>query len=173
MEAEVGMPASGWTNMWTREIHIVATDEFNPPISHELLHMISMTTWGYPSQDLIWLNEGLATTTEKYCNGHTVGEIYRYFLEEDLLIAMDTLTSDFFSAPDMISYHQSAHIVDYLITNYGLSKFIELWQNGFSAFERVYEMPFHQMEELINKKTLEDYPTVVDIDWEVFSEGCF
>lgn len=173
MEDIVGMAASGWTNMWTRQIHIVATTEFSPPIKHEILHMISMTTWGYPHEELIWMNEGLATTTEEYCNGYTVGEIYRYFLEKDLLLSIESLTTDFHGQPSIISYHQSAHIVEYLITNYGLEKFEELWKKGFSSFEEIYLNSFSQIEEEINKRTMEKYPTPVSIDWDVFEEGCF
>ncbi|MCZ4410661.1 peptidase MA family metallohydrolase [Cryomorphaceae bacterium 1068] len=173
MEEEVGMAASGWTNTWTREIHIVATDQFSPPIPHELLHMIAMTTWGYPHEDLIWINEGLATTTEDFCNGFTVGEIYRYLLEEDLLLSIDSLTGDFHGQPSIISYHQSAHLVEYLITNHGLQKFEELWKTGFTAFEEIYAISFAQLAEEVKEQTIATYPTPVSIDWEVFQEGCF
>lgn len=173
MEEEVGFSASGWTNMWTQEIHIVANNEFTPPIKHEIMHMITMTTWGYPHDDLIWINEGLATTTEKHCNGYTVGEIYRYFIEKEMLLSINSLTTNFHGEPSIISYHQSAHIVEYLLTNYGLEKFIELWKNGFSFFQEIYLISFSQMEEEINKKTIENYPTPVSIDWDVFKKGCY
>ncbi|MDG1477733.1 MAG: peptidase MA family metallohydrolase [Vicingaceae bacterium] len=173
MEEEVGYSATGWTNMWTQEIHIVANNEFTPPIKHELMHMISMTTWGYPHDDLIWINEGLATTTEKHCNGYNVGEIYRYLIENELLLSIDSLTNNFHGEPSIISYHQSAHIVEYLLTNYGLEKFKELWKKGFSSFEEIYLISFSQMEEEIKIKTIEKYPTPVNIDWDVFKKGCY
>jgi len=173
MEEEVGMTATGWTNMWTQEIHIVAVNEFTPPIKHEIMHMISMTTWGYPHDDLIWLNEGLATYTETHCNGYKVGQIYRYLLEKEMLISIDSLTNNFFGEDDMISYHQSAHIVEFLLTNYGIEKFKELWKKGFCFFEEIYTISFSQMEIEINKNTIEKYPTAVSIDWNVFKKGCY
>jgi hypothetical protein len=173
MEKEVGFTATGWTNMWTQEIHIVANNEFTPPIKHELMHMITMTTWGYPHEDLVWINEGLATTTVNRCNGYTIGEVYRYFIEKEMLISMDSLTNDFHREPSIISYHQSAHIVEYLLANHGLQKFEELWKKGFPFFEEIYSISFAQMEEEINRKTLEKYPTAVTIDWDVFKNGCF
>ena len=173
MEEEVGSPASGWTNMWTQEIHIVAVNEFKPPIKHEIMHMISMTTWGYPHDDLIWLNEGLATYTETHCNGYKVGQIYRYLLEKEMLISIDSLTNNFYGEDDMISYHQSAHIVEFLLTNYGIEKFKELWKKGFCFFEEIYTISFSQMEIEINKNTIEKYPTAVSIDWNVFKKGCY
>lgn len=173
MEEAVGYQATGWTNMWTQEIHIVANNEFTPPIKHELMHMITMSTWGYPHEDLIWINEGLATNTVENCNGYSVGEIYRYFIENDKLISIDSLTNDFHGQPSIISYHQSGHIVDYLLTNYGLEKFIDLWKKGFSFFEDIYSISFAQMEEEINEKSIKAYPTPVNINWDVFKEGCF
>jgi hypothetical protein len=177
MEEEVGMTATGWTNMWTQEIHIVAVNEFKPPIKHEIMHMISMTTWGYPNDDLIWLNEGLATYSHvpsRYdCNGYKVGQIYRYLLEKEMLISIDSLTNNFYGEDDMISYHQSAHIVEFLLTNYGIEKFKELWKKGFCFFEEIYAISFSQMEIEINKNTIEKYPTAVSIDWNVFKKGCY
>ena len=177
MEEEVGMTATGWTNMWTQEIHIVAVNEFKPPIKHEIMHMISMTTWGYPHDDLIWLNEGLATyahVPSGYdCNGYKVGQIYRYLLEKEMLISIDSLTNNFYGEDDMISYHQSAHIVEFLLTNYGIEKFKELWKKGFCFFEEIYAISFSQMEIEINKNTIEKYPTAVSIDWNVFKKGCY
>jgi len=177
MEEEVGMTATGWTNMWTQEIHIVAVNEFKPPIKHEIMHMISMTTWGYPHDDLIWLNEGLATyahVPSGYdCNGYKVGQIYRYLLEKEMLISIDSLTNNFFGEDDMISYHQSAHIVEFLLTNYGIEKFKELWKKGFCFFEEIYTISFSQMEIEINKNTIEKYPTAVSIDWNGFKKGCY
>ena len=177
MEEEVGMTATGWTNMWTQEIHIVADNEFSPPIKHEIMHMISMTTWGYPHDDLIWLNEGLATyahVPSGYdCNGYNVGQIYRYLLEKEMLISIDSLTNNFHGEDDMISYHQSAHIVEFLLTNYGIEKFKELWKKGFCFFEEIYTISFSQMERKINKNTIEKYPAAVSIDWNVFKKGCY
>lgn len=177
MEEEVGMTTTGWTNMWTQEIHIVAVNEFKPPIKHEIMHMISMTTWGYPHDDLIWLNEGLATyahVPSGYdCNGYKVGQIYRYLLEKEILISIDSLTNNFYGEDDMISYHQSAHIVEFLLTNYGIEKFKELWKKGFCFFEEIYTISFSQMEIEINKNTIEKYPTAVSIDWNVFKKGCY
>jgi hypothetical protein len=90
-----------------------------------------------------------------------------------MLLPIDSLTNNFFGSPSIISYHQSAHIVEYLISNYGLDKFEELWKAGFNSFEDIYMISFSEMEKEINKKTIAKHPTVVSIDWETFSEGCF
>ena len=71
-----------------------------------------------------------------------------------MLISIDSLTNNFYGEDDMISYHQSAHIVEFLLTNYGIEKFKELWKKGFCFFEEIYTISFSQMEIEINKKVV-------------------
>lgn len=169
----------GVTNIWTRSIHIMISNEgtkseelVKAPIKHELMHMASMTAWGAPPQNNNWLNEGLATYAANNCSGYNVAEIYRYFLEEKMLISIDSLTSNFYQEEEMIAYHQSAYIVEYLISNYGIEKLEELWKNGFSSFESIYGFSFSKMETDINKSIVETYPKPTDIDWKTLKEGC-
>jgi len=181
MQFHTSLFASGASNLWTRSVYVVINLEdestedaviIKPPIKHELMHMVSMTKWGPPQQNVTWLNEGLATYAENNCNEFTVEQIYRYFLEKDMLISMDLLSTNFYAHEEMIAYHQSAYIVQYLITNYGIDKFKRLWQNGISIFEDIYSVSTAQMIEEINKKLIEQSPTVPNIDWDTFKEGC-
>ncbi len=171
--------SGGAVNIWTRSAHMMVSDEgtesekrIKPPIKHELMHMVSMTAWGAPPQNNNWLNEGLATYAANSCSGYTVAEIYRYFLEENMLISIDKLTSNFYQTEEMIGYHQSAYIVEYMISNYGLQKFEAIWKSGFSSFESIYGIPFSQMEATINKQIIELYPIAPEIDWIVLKKGC-
>jgi len=138
------------------------------------MHQISNVKWGYlwDNFEMDWMNEGLATLAENNCNDFNVEQIYRYLLEEDMLISIDSLSNDFYGHEEMIAYHQSAYIVQYLIDLYGIEKFKELWKSESSNFEDVYEVPFSQMEIEINKNVLETYPKTTDIDWDTFKEGC-
>ncbi len=180
MERETGTQASGIANFWTRELFLVVTNEgetedekiVKTPIQHELMHIMAPTLWGYPPQSQAWLNEGLATLAPNDCNGYTVEEIYRFFLEEDLLYPIDSLTSDFYATEEMIGYHQSAYIIQYLIDKYGLDTFSEFWQHEFTAFESIYGMPYNTMLEQLHKELVEKQPTAPTIDWETFKEGC-
>lgn len=167
-------------NIYARSIHMVVTDKgtenekrINPPIVHELMHIVSMTEWGIPPTNVNWLNEGLATYAENNCSGYSVSEIYRYFLEEELLIPIDSLTNHFYQTEEMIGYHQSAYIVEYLISNYGIPKLETLWKSGFSAFESIYELSYSQMEKELSEQILKLYPVSPTIDWETLKEeGC-
>ncbi|HET7896831.1 MAG TPA: hypothetical protein VFL47_04160, partial [Flavisolibacter sp.] len=143
-----------------------------PPIKHELMHMITMTTWGYPAVDSNWINEGLAAYAENNCNGFTDEAIYRYLAEKDMLVPMPALTTSFYQQPEMIAYHQAACIVQYLLSHYGIEKLKALWREGFARFERIYGVPFDRVQTAISDNVRLDYPKVPAIDWNTFQEGC-
>jgi hypothetical protein len=173
------LTGGGIANIWTRSVYFMISDEgveetkelIKGPIKHEIMHMVAMTAWGMPPQNNYWLNEGLAAYAANNCSGYNVAEIYRYLLEENMLIPIDLLTSDFYKEEEMVAYHQSAYIVEYMISNYGIEKFEEFWKNGFSSFESIYGFSFSQMEAEINKSILETYPKPATIDWENFKNG--
>ena len=92
MKKYTGMTPSGIALVQPRILYVVANGdpkEVKPPIKHELMHMISITTWGYPGQDSNWMNEGLAALAENNCNGYNDEQIYRYLLDKNMLISMD------------------------------------------------------------------------------------
>ena len=181
MQYDINVRASGHADYWIKEVGFVCTD--NPetikeeniipaPIKHETMHMIAMESWGFPAENSQWLNEGLATYAANNCNGLKVDEVYSYLLSEDMLISTDSLSQNFLETDEMIAYHQSAYVVQYLIENYGLEKFILIWRHGFVYFEQVYEVPFSEVEALINDEIRSKYPTPISIDWENFKKGC-
>lgn len=169
----------GAANYWTKSIHMMVSDQgpkedqnTTPPIKHEVMHMVSMVSWGPPPQNLNWLNEGLATYAPNDCCGHSVGELYRYFLENDMLIPLDSLAIQFYGFEEMVSYHQSAYIVEYIITNYGIEKLEALWKRGFTSFESIFGISTKQLTKDINASILKTYPNVPDFDWEKVKNGC-
>ena len=175
MKKYTGMTPAGIVFLDPNIVYIVANGdqmEVRPPIKHELMHMISMTSWGYPVNDSIWMNEGLAAFAENNCNGYTNAQIYRYLDQHDMLIPIEDLASGFHRQPEMIAYHQAAYIVQYLLEHYGVEKFRKLWNQGFASFEEIYSISFRNVEMAIDKKVRQDYPNSPDINWKVFQEGC-
>ena len=79
---------------------------------------------------------------------------------------------DFYATDEMIGYHQSAYITQYLKETYGTDKLRDFWQKGFAGFEKVYGKSWNEMEKDINRKVREMYAEVPDINWDLFSEGC-
>lgn len=143
-----------------------------PPIVHETMHLVAMTHWGPPPQNNNWLNEGLATYAQNSCSGFSVAEIYRFFMENEMLAPLDVLSNSFYDVPEMVSYHQSAYIVEYLITQHGIANFEAFWKGGFKSLESVYGFNHQQLLKNVNAQVLKSHPQLASIDWEVLKEGC-
>jgi len=161
---------SAWPHINT--LYAVSNESAKPPIKHELMHLIAMLEWDYPPSSSTWMNEGLGTFAENNCINWKVAEIYRYLLETNRLIQMDSLTSDFYNQPEMISYHQSAYIVEYLLGKYSIEKFEKLWKRGFGKFEEIYGLPFDKVKFDLEKELKNKYPLAPKIDFDRFIKGC-
>ncbi|MCB9168888.1 MAG: hypothetical protein H6597_03150 [Flavobacteriales bacterium] len=181
MKQAIHVGVSGHADYWTKQVGFVATDDpatvekeniIPPPIAHETMHMIAMEKWGYPPESSLWMNEGLATYAHNNCNGRTVREIGHYLQARAMTYPMDSLVQRFHACDEMIAYHQSAGIVQYLLEHDGLEQFGRLWQEGFPAFAAIYGMPFPEMEARIRADLAQAYPDGVAIDWETFRKGC-
>ncbi len=164
--------AGGIAYPFINTLYLVANEEQKSPLKHELMHLMVMERWGYPDHSSTWINEGLAAYAENNCNGFNVAQIYRFFMDTNMLIDIDSLSNDFYAESEMIAYHQSAAIVEYLLNNYETEKFKELWVTGFSQFKQIYGLEFSELKNNLEKSLLEKYPTKPNIDWESFKEGC-
>lgn len=89
-----------------------------------------------------------------------------------MLLSPEQLSQSFFQSDEMIGYHQSAYIVEYLINNYGIERLETFWKQGFSSFESIYGLTFSDMISELNKELLKVHPKSPKIDWEVLGEGC-
>lgn len=174
MKILAGMTASGTAHPHIQTLYVVAdpSEKIKPPIKHELMHLMAMLDWGYPHYTSTWINEGLATYAEDNCNGYSASEVYRYLLEKDMLLPIESLIRGFFDRPEMIAYHQSAYAVEYLIATHGLENFKRLWREGFDAFESIYGVKFQEMKKELDAAVLQEHPDLPNIDWESFKEGC-
>ncbi len=115
-------------------------------IAHELTHLVihQMTLNAYGDLPT-WLDEGLAMHTEGM-----LGPTYTTFLykaiTEDSLISVRSLSSPFsaYAEQSYLSYAQSYSLVEFLISNYGQAKMLELLNtyrqgSGYdAALEKVY-----------------------------------
>ncbi len=180
MKDDLGYGYSGAVNDWTKTASFVATDNIETikkenivavPIKHELMHMIVLELWGR-YENSSWLNEGLATYANNNCNDYSVAEIYKYLFTQEMLIPIDSLVNDFYATDEIIGYHQSAYIVQYLIEQFGIEKFSRLWKEGFTSFEEIYKISFSEMESSLKAELQEKIPNTIEIDWESFKIGC-
>ncbi|UWX53783.1 peptidase MA family metallohydrolase [Maribacter litopenaei] len=172
MKPLTGNTPSGSAYPHLKTLYVVANDNTRPPIKHELMHLISMLEWGYPPPSSTWMNEGLGTFAENNCSGWTVAQMYRYLLENDQLISMNLLTTDFYKQPENFSYHQSAYIVEYLLENYSIEQFGLVWKDGFEKFEETYGFSFEQLKSDLEIDLIEKMPEVPEIYPQTFYKNC-
>jgi hypothetical protein len=172
MKQNIGSSPGGSAMPQIRTVWFVANKETGPPIKHEFMHMITISAWGPPLRKTDWMKEGIAAYAENSCNGFNVEQIYAFFGKKNMLIPMDSLTAHFYEEPEMIAYHQSAYICQYLIEHFGILKFRMLWQSGLKDFEKIYGIPFLQIQSDIKKKLDKKYQQPPNIDWVSFITGC-
>jgi hypothetical protein len=174
MKRFTGNPAGGITELWPEKIIYMEVNEKEKgaPVYHEIMHMISQTSWGEPVRSSQWMNEGLAAYSQNSCNGYNDEQIYRYLAVSHMLLPMDAMADHFYQTPEMIAYHQAGCIVEYLLHHYGVEKFKELWQQGFDRFDVIYGVSFSRIEADIQATVERDFPKAPPINWKVFSIGC-
>jgi hypothetical protein len=166
-----GMAAQGMAMYPTPKFYSVLRLK-NSPVKHEMMHMIAMQKWGHDAES--WLNEGLATYAGGTCSPYSLEQIYCYYLQSNKLIPINELANNFWSGGynDMITYTQSAYLVEYLIDTYGVGKFKQLWIGGYAKFKEVYGFEFNVIEDAIATRLKSKYPDTIDFDWEAFNKGC-
>ena len=166
-----GMAAQGLA-MPESDVLFSLLKDTGSPIKHEMMHMITMYKWGTPPTSSTWMNEGLATYSGGTCFKYSLEEIYKYFIQSNKLIAMDKLSQDFYKNPDMIAYTQSAFICKFLIDNYGISKFKELWKSGYEKLNEIYGFDSKTLENTLKDYIKKKYQKNLNFDWEEFNKGC-
>jgi hypothetical protein len=134
-------------------------------IAHELTHLVIHQVTLNPYSDLpTWLDEGLAMNTEGMLEPIFTAILHKAIAENEL-ISVRSLSSPFSARAEesLLSYAQSYSLVDFLITNYGRGRMLELL-NTFSqgssydgALERVYGFDMDGLDALWRDYVAEQY----------------
>lgn len=177
----VGAPISGMTypstDEYIKQKTIICIGGEKNPLKHELMHMVSMSKWGVCDDfhHLSWLMEGLATYAdpEAECDNYSFGAKYAYFIQNNKLIDTNSLIYNFDKQHPKMAYNQSAHIVEYLIRNYGIEKLKQLWISKMNDFSTIYTITFDEMIEQINIESKGKYKDVIELDWGEFEKMCY
>lgn len=148
------------------------TNQNNPPMKHEMMHMISVDKWGVPANSSLWIYEGIATYSGGYCSDYSLEQVYQYYIESDKVISLDSLAYNFREYNDVISYTESAFYIKYLIDDFGLVKLEELWLEGIKSFNKIYGFSVIDFEERLKNEFRNKYPDQMEFNWEEFEKGC-
>ena len=134
-------------------------------IAHELTHLVIHQMTLNPYGELpTWLDEGLAMHTE----GALAPQFIAYLskaVAENSLISVRSLSSPFsaYAGEATLAYAQSYSVVEFLITNYGQSKMLELLNtfrqgSGYdTALQKVYGFDMDGLDTLWRDYITEQY----------------
>ena len=134
-------------------------------IAHEMTHLVIHQMTLNPYNDLpIWLDEGLAMYTEGVLAPEYTACLNRA-IAENSLISVRSLSSPFsaYTMESLLSYAQSYSFVEFLITNYGQDKMLELLltfklgSNYDAALEEVYGFDMDGLDALWRDYFSEQY----------------
>ena len=151
----------------------VVNDSTRAYLKHELMHILSVKSFGNLNKTSYWMSEGLSVYAEGNCFSYSLDELGSYFMHEKLFLPIDTLETKFWDYPDMLTYMESGFVVRYLITNYGLIKFKQLWNAGFNSFNTVYGFTINELERKMRQYIFNKYKKPPTVDWQLLSEkGC-
>ena len=125
-------------------------------LTHELTHLVIDQMTLNPYNDLpVWLDEGLAMYNEGLLEPQFANYLAKAVIEDSLL-SVRSLSSPFSAEPEkaVLSYAQSYSLVQYLISNYGQEKMLELlltFEKGSTydgALKKVYGFDMDELDEL-------------------------
>jgi len=125
-------------------------------IAHELAHLVISQMTLNPYSDLpTWLDEGLAMYAEGVLGLEYTTYLYRAVAENNLISAR-SLSSPFsaYAEEAVLSYAQSYSLVEFLISNYGQGKMLELlntFKQGSTydgALDKVYDFDMDGLDTL-------------------------
>lgn len=163
----------GTYDPWKNKAFFIVGKGINSPIKHELMHLVIAAFLGVPQARGQWMNEGIATLADNNCLGYQVKDVYRFLLAKGQLIKPDSLRLEFYKAWDMISYHQSAYLVEYLIETHGLAKFKRLWMHPDHDMKAIYGFSFKELHFQIEEEIKSKSPIIPPINWDDFKNGCY
>jgi len=137
----------------------IAPDEIDwgrRAMAHELTHLVIHQMVFNPYNDLpTWLDEGIAMYTEGAL-APVFADLLNKAIAEDYLISVRSLSSPFsaYAEEAVLAYAQSYSLVEFLLSNYGRSKMLELLStfregSGYdAALEKVYGFDMDGLDNL-------------------------
>jgi hypothetical protein len=113
-----------------------------PDDRHEIMHVLSITTWGFSAPENMWESEGLATVAYApelpYALDAMAAQARR---DGDRRSPLDLTRSHFLDGDRMAHYRAyllSGSFVQYLMRTGGIDRFHQLWERGNGSAAAIY-----------------------------------
>ena len=127
MQALTGANATGFAHTAARAVFLVTNSDWRAFERHEIMHVVSVQTWGRGGMSKPWLLEGLAQAADGSCGGHTNEAIAIALASRSGWIPLDTMVHRFREQNDLRAYIQAAAFTGYLLRNAGVESVRNLW----------------------------------------------
>jgi hypothetical protein len=135
MNAFLGRRVDGRSFYQTGVAAIVANNNWEANIKHELTHVVLGMHWGKASSQ--WISEGIATWIGNPFYGNDLRVLARdRLLRTGKNLPLEELNESFGDEPDEVTYLQSASIAQFVARRFGLGLLREIWQNGIQAIPK-------------------------------------
>lgn len=126
-----GNPVTGYSYFNDHAAVVVFNESWRAFERHELTHTVTLGTWAEPAGPAVV--EGLATYVDGACGGYDNGRIARTFLDQGVLIPLETLSGDFRTQNDLIAYLQAGAVIEFVVDSVGPGTVDLLWDQGLLA----------------------------------------
>jgi len=137
--------SNGLANWKYNAIYYVYGDSLKVLGAHEFNHVIVKNLWG-ESTTYLWLAEGFAGYSDDFWGKYNLHLLCRYLLDNNKLLPISVLRSDFDDYSVMITYPESGSFVKFLYEQYGYVRLKFLWQQGDGSVEAIYGKSFKELE---------------------------
>lgn len=144
MKELIGWETNGTAFPSSYVMIMIVTDSWSSIGSHELFHVLVYHHWGKGRR---WLNEGLAVFSDDKWHGHDLHSLANLLHENNRLVSINTLISNFNSVNDMISYPQAGSFAKFLFETYGRDAVKNIWINGDKVLEDVADLSLIEIEQ--------------------------
>jgi len=171
-------PVRAWSDPGSRTVLTIRNSEEIGRDAHEIMHIVSLDLWGgwewKRAPALSWLSEGLACYADEPCNGYEPAELAAHILKNtENSVPLDSLATNFRQHPEMIGYMLMASFVQFVLDQYGIELFHNLWMEGYDGFEKVFGKDVVAVEQEWHKYMDTKYADPQVPDWaDLIENGC-
>lgn len=139
-----------------------------PDDGHELVHILSLTTWGLNRVEDVWIREGLGVLAQPECWPASLIDLAAAVRRRGDTRTLADLAGAAFYAGDQDArfraYMLSAAFVEYLRDRFGIEKLDDFWRQGPESAERIFGAPQTALEAKWSASLPVDSPEVAKLD---------
>jgi hypothetical protein len=164
-----GRPVTGFSYSADAAIVVVFNEKWRPFETHELTHVVSMSTWPDPAGPAVV--EGLAALVDGSCGGQPIGRLARTLLDRGEMIPLSVLTRDFRHQDDLVAYLEAANLIEFVLDRAGPGAIPVLWTGGLAGAPEVVGLSGEAFEPAWTEWLISSYDPASGRAWDAIEAG--